>query len=1028
MDAGHPEQPYSTWLFALAFCCAVAIEQTIGFSLLVAKLKKKWKEIRMARAVAMAMESDLEWEKAEREAELLNATKEYDGDAPWVTLGNSMLVVLESEPQVEVHVIRLGAIETSLTVDLETRDLTAKLGREYLGLVGPGAPQQPPSKTVSITFDAGNRLCTATIPLRPSSGYSSVKSLSVLLKPPPGVLSGRRDCRVRIYNVDPFPHGRLYSDEKLLGLGATTFNARLDTYRARISIVYRFLISAHRGALVTSAWHQVGRIFDAAFYGFVAPILYDMMIKKGTVEFMRLDYSCYTGLMMMGLYLLSMIVSQWFHAGWDVQKRMQRNLTRKFLSLSDRDHAALDPTNRDAYRVAISKTCSKLTGQAYGGFHSFLANVWNLVFAISYAFYSATDMSQTVRTGYIVAIAAAIFLLPTVQFFRANKSWLLWKDKYSADIKLQSNLANLLNQWSLIRANKREGRETIKLEASISDFLNAGYNLWYYNLKTSWWCLGSLQLLIYVMWAGSPILTNKVDQLLTPSEFLVVLYLLAFIGGSANGLQTALIGLYTSGSMVQEIAKLLNFPTTEEMLLSPDAGVIDCPLPDGNFGSAPVADGAKAAVADGAKAAVADGAKAAVADGAKSTARATSKTRSASVAPEPASVETMAKALESMILTELSGGDGKKSQLHRSRSESQLAELSALGPRQKLLLEESRSMIAGHLSQSSGHHYAIRIDEACFHQRGQASVFKNLRVYNREGRVIDMIPAGGMIGVRTSATGIFSELCEKVLMKLLCGDFKTQSGTAVSLCEAQLVVSHPVVLMGTLMQNILYGVVPDQAFNEDGILCNPMPSHIEGLLPTSEENMWRLCRCAGVSRVLIGDTFVPGKWASQQLAKVVAWLPLADIVQIGLVRALLHQPSVLMMLRVGSDWALADQAQLSNLLEAYLTCNGDIGKMLAEVEAGNPNKLKAPTSKNAVIVCAADPLLASRLDEHRDSVLTIESPSKATFLTVEDGGLDAQKVQRTKELQRSGILRSSWSREEATTTNRDVDVEDVSEY
>ena len=115
------------------------------------------------------------------------------------------------------------------------------------------------------------------------------------------------------------------------------------------------------------------------------------------------------------------------------------------------------------------------------------------------------------------------------------------------------------------------------------------------------------------------------------------------------------------------------------------------------------------------------------------------------------------------------------------------------------------------------------------------------------------------------------------------------------------------------------------------------------------------------------------------------WLPRADSVQIGLVRALLHRPSVLLLLRVGSDWCLDEQASLHSIIEAYLTCNGDIDQMVDEIEAGNPKKLTEATSLNSVVICAADPLLVARLNMERDMVLTIETPSRVTFKKAADG-------------------------------------------
>ena len=334
------------------------------------------------------------------------------------------------------------------------------------------------------------------------------------------------------------------------------------------------------------------------------------------------------------------------------------------------------------------------------------------------------------------------------------------------------------------------------------------------------------------------------------------------------------------------------------------------------------------------------------------------------------------------------------------------AAMGSLDARQQLLLEESRSLLSGRNGAALGKNYAIRIDRASFHQRGQARIFRELLVYgDGDGggeEVVNMLPGGGIIGLRTSVGGVFGDVCEKVLMKMLCGDLKAQQGTCAVLEQAQLVTSQPVVLMGTLYENILYGVVPDEAFDAAGRLKAELPERVR--LPASERDIWRLCKAAGVSRALIGDTFVAGEWGAQQLAKVVPWLPLADIVQIGLVRALLQEPQVLLLLRVGSDWCLEEQRKLQRIVEAYLSCDGDIHRMVDEIEAGNPSALRVPTSRNAVVVCAADPLLAASLDMQRDLVLCIDSPSRATLKRAADG-LDAAKVARVAEIKGSMIFR-----------------------
>ena len=80
--------------------------------------------------------------------------------------------------------------------------------------------------------------------------YDSVKSFDVHLTPPASVRSGYRVCRVRIYNVDMFPNGQTFDADELLG------RVTARPWRARISIIYHFIVSAHRGTTRTSVRHQ----------------------------------------------------------------------------------------------------------------------------------------------------------------------------------------------------------------------------------------------------------------------------------------------------------------------------------------------------------------------------------------------------------------------------------------------------------------------------------------------------------------------------------------------------------------------------------------------------------------------------------------------------------------------------------------------------------------------------------------------------------------------------------------------------
>ena len=66
------------------------------------------------------------------------------------------------------------------------------------------------------------------------------------------------------------------------------------------------------------------------------------------------------------------------------------------------------------------------------------------------------------------------------------------------------------------------------------------------------------------LWAAAPFVT---DQLFGPARFIVLLGLLAFISGSVVSLSVSVLEIYTSASLIQEIAQLLNLRTAEEALV-----------------------------------------------------------------------------------------------------------------------------------------------------------------------------------------------------------------------------------------------------------------------------------------------------------------------------------------------------------------------------------------------------------------------------------------------------------------------------
>ena len=89
--------------------------------------------------------------------------------------------------------------------------------------------------------------------------------------------------------------------------------------------------------------------------------------------------------------------------------------------------------------------------------------------------------------------------------------------------------------------------------------LNAGYAVWYHRYNTNMVCTGSIYLLIMCLWAFAPLVVNEIGS----AQFLVLLDLLAYASSTIAGLIFALVDVFTSGSMIMEIAELLNLPSSD---------------------------------------------------------------------------------------------------------------------------------------------------------------------------------------------------------------------------------------------------------------------------------------------------------------------------------------------------------------------------------------------------------------------------------------------------------------------------------
>ena len=228
-----------------------------------------------------------------------------------------------------------------------------------------------------------------------------------------------------------------------------------------------------------------------------------------------------------------------------------------------------------------------------------------------------------------------------------------------------------------------------------------------------------------------------------------------------------------------------------------------------------------------------------------------------------------------------------------------------------------------------------------------------------------------MIGLRADWGGAgggsaLMPCAELVLLMLLRGSLTPQTGLAFLApgLRSQLVTQTAEIFQGSLLANILYGVVPAAAV-EGGRLVKDVGERIPTL-----ETLWRLCVRVGVSASVVGERYTE-EWGALSLAYWKTWLLPEDRAKLALVRSLLHCPDALLLYRVGDLSDLKQQRELAALLRSFL--DGSIDGL---THAQGRVRSRAVRT---VLWCASDPIFADALDQKDDLVLTLESPRRASL-------------------------------------------------
>jgi len=238
------------------------------------------------------------------------------------------------------------------------------------------------------------------------------------------------------------------------------------------------------------------------------------------------------------------------------------------------------------------------------------------------------------------------------------------------------------------------------------------------------------------------------------------------------------------------------------------------------------------------------------------------------------------------------------------------------------------------------------------------------------------LPAGRMIGLRSVNQTSEGRTAEHALLNLLHGRAMPSMGLATCVRKSALVGSasvHLLVFGGSLKANLLYA-----ASSSSGKRATHVTDTEEDRI-ISDQDLWELCRRAGISSSLIGSKFAPG-WAEVDVSLDV-FLDEEDLVKVCLVRQLLTYPDALLLYRIGENWPLHTQLELYAFVRSYL--DGTLSDVTHN-HLRSSDRAGARANDRTVLIAASNETRLHALNAPGDLVLTLESKSRAVMSSQAD--------------------------------------------
>lgn len=309
-----------------------------------------------------------------------------------------------------------------------------------------------------------------------------------------------------------------------------------------------------------------------SFNGLVSPLIYSYWINgltSGNPNYLRLEVTLTAACAKMCMKLWDFRTPMLYSGRWDVQRRLQMALIRKYLSLDPVDLEDI-PEVEERFREAISTTAVDLSNKAFIQAHNVIYNVFGVIFSTAYLWWqvygvqpiggTVTDSIQIGVHTWGSTLGLLVFMVVILAFFitRAKTNWRMWKKEYEADIALQQGLTFILARATMVKRTEREEDVLAGLYKSITDSLWGVYGLWLHQYVTTWWLNAVYYLVLYGLWAVGPMLISSGG---TVGQLLALLDVISVLFNSVISLLGNITQLYTSGMMVLEVAGLLNYET-----------------------------------------------------------------------------------------------------------------------------------------------------------------------------------------------------------------------------------------------------------------------------------------------------------------------------------------------------------------------------------------------------------------------------------------------------------------------------------